>query len=471
LAAIKTANKETKSSVLKIPETNQEGNLGASNSKQDSLQLYKALAIEYSNSQEADLAIDYLTKYIGVSQDFSILNDHLFNNIKYTDGYLNFKDKYDLKATPLSLVYIYAGFLGFFIFLVLILRRDADKIATILISLFVLFHSLFILHLSLYLVNLQYRVPHSLFVSTTFSFLYGPLLYFYFRRVIHNHKFKISDALHLIPSLGLLVYLLPYYFMSSEQKFTIIFDQTNFLLPGAYTIIAVKIVSLTAYAYLIIKLYTKNLALQKAERITNKAENKLVWQRNIIGIFVAYTLSYFIYAAIITKLINAPSLINLQIVVMVGLVFYVAYISYAQPDIFKGKVKLIDPSELFKYKNSGLTQSFSTELKDELLKLLQEEKVYKQNDLNLAKLSERLNTTRHNTSQVINEHFNMNFFELINTYRIQEAISILENDRNGNLNIIDVAYEVGFNNKVTFNKAFKKHLSQTPSQYLVSLRA
>jgi len=438
LAAIKTANKETKSSVLKIPETNQEGNLGASNSKQDSLQLYKALAIEYSNSQEADLAIDYLTKYIGVSQDFSILNDHLFNNIKYTDDYLNFKDKYDLKATPLSLVYIYAGFLGFFIFLVLILRRDADKIATILISLFVLFHSLFILHLSLYVVNLQYRVPHSLFVSTTFSFLYGPLLYFYF---------------------------------SSEQKFTIIFDQTNFLLPGAYTIIVVKIVSLTVYAYLIIKLYTKNLAFQKAERITNKAENKLVWQRNIIGIFVAYTLSYFIYAAIITKLINAPSLINLQIVVMVGLVFYVAYISYAQPEIFKGKVKLIDPSELFKYKNSGLTQSFSTELKDELLKLLQEEKVYKQNNLNLAKLSERLNTTRHNTSQVINEHFNMNFFELINTYRIQEAISILENDHNGNLNIIDVAYEVGFNNKVTFNKAFKKHLSQTPSQYLVSLRA
>ena len=50
----------------------------------------------------------------------------------------------------------------------------------------------------------------------------------------------------------------------------------------------------------------------------------------------------------------------------------------------------------------------------------------------------------------------------------EEAIEILQNDTQGNLNIIDVAYEVGFNNKVTFNKSFKKYYNQTPSQYLLS---
>ncbi|WP_291869465.1 AraC family transcriptional regulator [Maribacter sp.] len=34
-----------------------------------------------------------------------------------------------------------------------------------------------------------------------------------------------------------------------------------------------------------------------------------------------------------------------------------------------------------------------------------------------------------------------------------------------NMNIIDIAYEVGYNNKVTFNKAFKKDTLLTPSQY------
>jgi AraC-like DNA-binding protein len=65
----------------------------------------------------------------------------------------------------------------------------------------------------------------------------------------------------------------------------------------------------------------------------------------------------------------------------------------------------------------------------------------------------------------------MNFFEFINKFRIEEAKEILKNDTEKYLNIIDVAYEVGFNNKVTFNKSFKKILSQTPTQYLSALRA
>ena len=93
------------------------------------------------------------------------------------------------------------------------------------------------------------------------------------------------------------------------------------------------------------------------------------------------------------------------------------------------------------------------------------------NDINLNYLSESLGTSRHNTSQIINEHFNLNFFELINKYRINEASEILKMDTNNNLNIIEVAYEVGFNNKVTFNKSFKKHLATTPSRYILTLRS
>jgi AraC-like DNA-binding protein len=91
--------------------------------------------------------------------------------------------------------------------------------------------------------------------------------------------------------------------------------------------------------------------------------------------------------------------------------------------------------------------------------------------VSLEWLSEQLGATRHNTSQVIDEHFNMNFFELINKFRIGEAKEMLRDDNYKNLSIIQVAYEVGFNNKVTFNKSFKKYLEQTPSQYIKSIRA
>jgi len=70
--------------------------------------------------------------------------------------------------------------------------------------------------------------------------------------------------------------------------------------------------------------------------------------------------------------------------------------------------------------------------------------------------------TRHKASQIINEHFKKSFHEFVNLYRINEAKELLENEKG--LNIIDIAYEVDYNNKVTFNKAFKKKKDLTQSQ-------
>lgn len=420
----------------------------------------------HAANNDPERAVASLEQYIMVTGDTSILNDHLFDDIQFSDEYLSLKEKFEVRFTPFSLLFLYAGFLGFYIFLILILRSAEDKMSTLLIGLFVLFHSLFILHLSLYVINAQLFVPNALYVSTTFSFLYGPLLYFYFKRVTSDYKFAWSDIIHLIPSAVLLFYIMPYYGMSGIEKLQILMQQESFLLPGGNAIIIGKILSLGLYAVLIIRLYKKSKA-SKAKLNKNVA----LWQRNIVAIFVIYAVSYLFYAGTITQLIQLPWMLNLQIVIMVSIVFYVAYIAYARPEIFKGKVKLVDPVSLYKYKKSGLTPSFSTDLKEKLVRLLNDDKIYRQSNISLNDLASLLDTTRHNTSQVINEHFRLNFFELINKYRIEEAIEILQNDTQGNLNIIDVAYEVGFNNKVTFNKSFKKYYNQTPSQYLLSSQA
>jgi len=149
---------------------------------------------------------------------------------------------------------------------------------------------------------------------------------------------------------------------------------------------------------------------------------------------------------------------------MALMVMYIGYSANVQPNVFSGVLTFGDKL-FFKYEKSGLTPSLSMELKDNLIALLENEKIYKENDINLEILAERLNTTRHNASQVINEHFDLNFHELINKYRINEAKNIFDLDYQKNLNIIDVAYEVGYNNKVTFNKAFKKDTNLTPSEY------
>ncbi len=435
-------------------------------SNADTIADFKKKAIHFSQLKETEKAIVYINQYIAATGDMSILNDHLFSPISETTVYQDYKSKYTVKFSFISLVYFYAGFLGLFIFVILNLKKSIDKTSTFLISLFVLFNSLFILHLSLYRINFQYYLPHTLFASTTFSFLYGPLLYFYFKRIIYGYKFKLIDALHLLPSLALLIYILPFYLMPRLDKFAVIFNQSGVLLPGTYVIIFVKILSLSIYAFLLLNMYR-----QHAKEINSKSKIRFMWQRNIIALYVIYLMAYLVYAAGITGVISYSPFFHFQILVMVGVVFYVAYISYEQPEIFEGKVKIIDPINLFKYKKSGLTPSLSIELKNNLLKLLNEDKIYRESGINLEMLSQELQTTRHNASQVINEHFNMNFSELMNQYRINEAAEILKNDEHKSLSIIQVAYDVGYNNKVSFNKSFKKQLLQTPSEYRRAIRS
>ena len=434
---------------------------------QDSLDTvieYRNLSRMYSDSLQADKAINYAEKYIRATSDLSIINDHFFSKISHTDIYLNFKSNYKPKFDTLPLFYLFSSLLGLFIFVILNLKKGVNRVSTFLMSLFILLNSLFILHLSLYLINCQYYFPNTLLFSTVFPLVYGPLIYFYFKITAIDYNIKWIDALHLIPAIGLLIYISPFYALSSLDKFIILFDQEDILINEANLIMAAKIISLVIYAFLTYRIYSES-------KQTSKKDFNLIWQRNIIAIYVTYVVVYALYTTITSGFFDFPIFFHLQILIVVGLVFYVAYVTYVQPEVFKGEVKLVDPIDLFKYKSSALTTSYSLELKEELLSLLNKDKIYKESGISLDLLSEKLGTSRHNTSQVINEHFNMNFYELMNKFRIDEAVELIKNEKDNNLTIIDIAYKVGFNNKVTFNKSFKKALSVTPSEYIKSLNS
>lgn len=439
-------------------------NIEISQDSLSSVYEHRNLARIYSDSLQADKAINYAEKYIRTTKDLSIINDHFFSKINQTDIYLNFKSNYKPKFDVLPLFYLFAGLLGLFIFVILNLKKGVNKISTFLISLFVLLNSLFIMHLSLYLINCQYYFPNTLLFSTVFTFLSGPLIYFYFKITVISYRLKWLDFLHIIPAIILLIYISPFYMLTSLEKFVILFDQEDILTNEASFIIAAKIISLVLYGFLTYRIYS-------TAKNKTKVKFKLLWQRNIIAIYITYVTAFIVYTTITSGFFDFPLFFHLQILVVVSLVFYVAYITYVQPEVFKGEVKLVDPISIFKYKSSALTPSYSLELKDDLLKLLNQDKIYKESGINLDLLSEKLGTSRHNTSQVINEHFNMNFYELMNKYRIDEAVHLIKNEKDSNLNIIDIAYKVGFNNKVTFNKSFKKALSVTPSQYIKSLNS
>jgi AraC-like DNA-binding protein len=431
----------------------------------DSIQEYKKLAIEFAqkkNSKEASL---YLDKYIKASLNTHFIKDEVFSSIKQTEDFEEVAKKYELNFSFINLFYLFSSVIGIFIVIILNSNRKSDNRSIVLISSFILIHSIFIFHIFLFLSRLQFRFPHTLFMSIIFSFLYGPLIYFYFKRIVLQHVFKWIDLLHIIPTALIIIAVLPIYLLSAEEKLMVMLHASEIDRQAYvnYTFM-IKLLSLAVYGFLLFRIYFKYIKNNPKISFMN-----IRWQKSIIWLGAGYIISYAIYGLIIIDVLpRIEFLYHLQIFFMALMVLYIGFMAYLRPNIFKSDY--FEP-HLYKYKKSGLTPRFSQELKEHLLHLMNVEKVYRKNDINLEELSEKLGTTRHNTSQVINEHFNMNFFEFINKFRIEEAKEILKNDTEKYLNIIDVAYEVGFNNKVTFNKSFKKILSQTPTQYLSALRA
>lgn len=421
----------------------------------------RQLALGYAQLDNPHKSIKYTQIYINRVFDASILKDNSFQEIQESVEYKTIADKYLPRMSIGAFFFFACGLIGVFLSIVLNLRSKGDTISNILISVFVLFQSLFIIQGGLFLSRNNFSTPDMLFLTTSLALSFGPLLYFYFKRISERYIFKSKDILHLVFPLLAILYFLPFYFLPYEEKLGMVFnsrESSSFRGIIIVGIILAKVVSLIYYSILIYKVYRKKLH--------NKVDSHIIhWQRNMMWLSFGYVLLYLVFVAARLNLFAINISVYPQVFALSLVVLYIGYIAFVQPRVFSKKF-LFNEVSLLKYKNSGLTTSFSEELKEQLMFLLNKEKIYKQSDINLGDLAEKLDTTKHNISQVINEHFEMNFFHLINKYRIAEAIEIFKNDFNRNLNIIEVAYDVGFNNKVTFNKAFKEELHMTPSEFL-----
>ena len=91
-------------------------------------------------------------------------------------------------------------------------------------------------------------------------------------------------------------------------------------------------------------------------------------------------------------------------------------------------------------------------------------------DLNLAMLADLLEMKPKLLSSKINQNFNQNFYDVINSYRVKAFKKRLQSSERDKLSLLGHAYECGFYSKSTFNHVFKKMTQQTPSEYLTTLK-
>ena len=101
--------------------------------------------------------------------------------------------------------------------------------------------------------------------------------------------------------------------------------------------------------------------------------------------------------------------------------------------------------------------------------LMMEERAFTDSTLTVASMAERLDTNRTYLSKAINENTGKTFTQLVNEYRIRQAISEIS-DLAADKPLKQIAAEVGFSSLSTFYATFQAVTGMTPARYRSQLK-
>ncbi|WP_440874128.1 helix-turn-helix domain-containing protein [Thalassotalea sp. PLHSN55] len=180
----------------------------------------------------------------------------------------------------------------------------------------------------------------------------------------------------------------------------------------------------------------------------------LVIRINAIFVALAIIFSYEIGVTVDHETLGLTS--NYAVLLLVtGLIFF----SAGHSTIFKGIDRKLQPEK------DKSEDSYDPEEIRTIEAYMEQNKPYLNHLLTLENLANQLSLSPRYLSTLINRHFEKNFFEFINFYRIEESKKLLISVSNKKTTMLDIMDRAGFNSKATFNTFFKKLVGDTPTQY------
>lgn len=367
----------------------------------------------------------------------------------------------NMNTSLVSLISFLVTFQLLFIGLFLVTHKKGKKVNNIILGLIFLMIGWNMADMTLRISSLQTELGFFQLIDDGFFLLYGPLFYVYVKLVIYN-DFTLNKRIwpHLVPYIFVTLFLIFSFGTKSVQPVS---QSDNNSLPWYIHVISYSLyLPILIYLGLAYKelLGYREIIRKRFSRIDDINLNWLSFTLKTMGSITILSLVHNFFVISGNNYLYSTSLL-LFLAFLFYFVNHVIFKALKQPEIFAG----IDLKEVEKYLGSNLTNEQIGELKSQLLDLFSEEKVYMNPQINIGELAEKLETSSKSLSQVINLSFNKNFFDFINSFRIEEAKNIMLNTNDVHLTVLEVMYQSGFNSKSSFNTAFKKATGQTPTQF------
>ncbi len=338
--------------------------------------------------------------------------------------------------------------------------------------------------------GLYVKVPHLLKVFYQFLFLFFPLLYLYVKYLLSDiSKFEKKDYLHFIPFFISLLLYSGFFIQSADTKLLMIKNKSEYY--QILQIVGDEFISLQGIVYsimalILIRNYKKHIKNYESNTVkliirtlnVGISLNLFSWIIGTIGIQLDYfniktnldfyTISYLVMVVIIYAIsyvtIKSPEVFKLkkdEIGIKSKPAFYSPVLNNAEAEIVLEK----ESSRKTKHKSGGISESELNRINKKLMEMMEDEKPYLDPDLTLPELAKKLDVSRNQLSNVINQVHKVNFYQFVNNYRVEEVKKLMRDPHNRHLKLLSLAFDAGFNSKASFNRIFKQMTGMTPSEY------
>ncbi|WP_430814374.1 helix-turn-helix domain-containing protein [Carboxylicivirga sp. RSCT41] len=372
-------------------------------------------------------------------------------------------------------VIIFLGVIqGIFLSFMLLKKARHENQSKLLQGLLLLFLSLTILEELLnntgYIVQV---LPLSDF-SEPMNFTFGPLFYLYCKEVI-NHDKSPKKWLHLLPAVFWLLYMTFYFIQPDALKYNSYLEtkhpeweymNVDRIYPDDPLGLRNFVNEMTLIHFIVYIILSLSLIIRKIRVL----KQSIVFPKNEVLRMLRNTMLHFLIIVLIftgTKFYFGmdSDIGSYFIATYIAFMFFITSYQVMQRSSYFDTPHLFPELSFAKYQRSSLNEADKERILSKLRIILEEESYFKNNLVSLSGLAKSIHENKHHVSQVINEKYEKNFFELIAWYRVREASQILIGDKERKLTIEEIADRVGYNSKSSFNSAFKRYTGHTPSEF------
>ncbi|WP_044200184.1 helix-turn-helix domain-containing protein [Dyadobacter tibetensis] len=322
-------------------------------------------------------------------------------------------------------------------------------------------------------------------------FLYAPLFYFYLRNLLFKTPILPRQWWwhFILPSIQVFLYM-PYFLMEHKELQILIVNKDSTMYLMFISLGFIGLVSNTYYWFLCrrtMRTYHREYTtLASHEQNIQYLQTVLIIQAICLLIWLfSGALMLFNHLEISNTYATYETSVDTIWLAFSLIPYFLGYFAIHQPEIFKIPNK--EDLSLFKTDKEHTAETISQQtVQDESKEkefeqiwlewqpkielYMTQEKPHHNPGLTLGELAGKLKMPPHQLSRIINEGYHKNFFDFINTYRIEDFKMQYEDPKNKHFTMLAIAFEVGFNSKTAFNRAFKKMTGSTPREYFYDSR-